>query len=39
MEYIFTKKLVENEADYYDALISGYVDLVLPAEYDTALFT
>ena len=38
MEYIFTKKLVENEAEYYDALISGYVDLVLPSEYDTALF-
>ena len=38
MEYIFKKKQVENEAEYYDALISGYVNLTLPAEYDTALF-
>lgn len=38
MEYIFEKKQVENEADYYDALISGYVNLSLPPEHDAALF-
>lgn len=38
MEFIFEKKQVANEAEYYDALIGGYVNLSLPAEHDAALF-